>query len=490
MRIQIRDIKEWQIFILSLIILLLLTISSATASIFIPVEDETYYLLCRLEAVGVIESGILMTRPMSHKEMVRLIREAEKNSKNKSPFIQSLVESLKEKFKDEMEDLKFIKPLESPYFEYGYSDSKDLTLNYNNNGYIFDKGSNIRAGLVSKAEFGWLSFYFNPEVRYSENETVLKLKRGYGVIQVLGLDLLIGKDSQWWGPGYHGGLLLTNNAEPMTMIKLTNSQPLLLPWILRYIGPLKFITFVTRLEKNREGIPEPYLWGMRLNFKPLPYFEFGASRTILLGGKGRSEDLRTWWKAFIGKTEDESTSMSGDQKAGYDLKLTLPFKFQPVQVYLEAAGEDNADTSIIPTHWAYVTGLYLPGILGFERIDLKVEYGSTKNKWYRHYLYGHYQYKGMIIGHHMGRDSTDTFAEISYLFPERNGKLSIFYDREKHRLYSDEMGRKDEIGFKSTFRLIDNIDIKLSYGYARVKENISGDEKKINNLTGMITYRF
>ncbi len=165
------------------------------------------------------------------------------------------------------------------------------------------------------------------------------------------------------------------------MLRLTNSQPVLLPWILRYIGPFRFTSFVTRLEEDRQGPPEPYLWGMRLNFKPHPYIEFGLSRTIMLGGKGRPQDLRTWWKTFIGGTEDESTSMSGDQKGGYDVKLTLPFKFQPVQVYLDAAGEDNAATSIIPTHWAYVSGLYLPRILGLERIDLRVEYGGIKNKW-------------------------------------------------------------------------------------------------------------
>ena len=460
---------------------------------YIPVEDEAYYILYRLEAEGVIESDLLTTRPLSYKEILRLINEAERNSKDRSLFIQSLVRSLKERFRDDMTDVKFIKPLESPYIEYAYSDSNDHTLNYNNNGDIYSKGSNVRIGFVSRAEFGWLSFYFNPEIRYSENDTALKLKRGYGVIQISGMDILIGKDSQWWGPGYHGGLLLTNNTEPMTMLRLRNSQPVLLPWILKYLGPFRFTSFVTRLEKERQGgVPEPYLWGMRLNFKPHPYIEFGLSRTVMLGGRGRPEGLRAWWKSFIGGTEDESTSMSGDQKGGYDVKLTLPFKWQPVQVYLEAAGEDNAGTSIIPTDWAYVTGLYLPRILGLERIDLRVEYGTTNFKWYRHGTYGNYRYEGMIIGHHMGGDSSDIFADFSYLLPERNGRLSIFYDKEKYRLYSDQMGKKDEIGIRSTFRLIDKIDIKLSYGYGRVKNtgNISGDVREINTIEGMITYNF
>lgn len=469
---------------------LLLFAFNADASIYLPVEDEIYYILYRLEAEGVLESSLLTTRPISKKEILRLLNEAEKNCKDKSFFIQILVESLKDKFKAETLDEKFIKPIDSPYMEYGYSNSKEISLHYNNNGYNLDKGSNLRGGFISKGEYEWFSFFFNPEVRSSENETSLKLNRAYGVIHILGIDILLGKDSQWWGPGYHGGILLTNNAKPMTMVRMTNPEPVLLPWIFRYLGPMRFLIFITKLEKSRQGVSEPYFWGMRLNFKPHPYIEIGASRTILLGGRGRPEDLGTWWRTFIGQTEEGSTSMSGDQKAGYDVKFNFPFKFQPVQVYIDAAGEDNADTSIIPTHWAYVIGLYLPRILNHERIGLRFEYGATKNKWYRHYLFGRYQYKGMLIGHHMDKDSSDLFIELSYLFPEKNGKIFIFYDKEKHRFFSDERGKKDEIGLKSTFELIKNINLKLSYGYAWMKEDNSGEKKKMNMITGMITYNF
>lgn len=481
-------IKKLQAFI---IFLLLLNANNSTASIYIPVEDEVYCILYRLEAEGILESSLLTTRPINKKEILRLIKEAEKNSKKRSLFIQTLINSLKERFRDEKKDAKFIKPIESPYIEYGYSDSEDLTLSYNKNGYIFEKGSNIRAGFVSKAEFEWLSSYFNPEIRYFENDTALKLNRGYGVIQILGIDTLLGKDSQWWGPGYHGAILLTNNAEPMTMIKFTNPEPALLPWIFRYFGPLRFIFFVTRLEKDREDVAEPYLWGVRLNFKPHPYLEFGLSRTVMLGGRGEPEDLKTWGKSLIGefgKSIFEGRSI--DHKAGCDLKLTFPFKFQPFQLYVEFAIEDTGN---ITHSMGSVTGLYLPGIFGFERIDLRLEYARTKYKWYRHVVFTEgYRYKGQLIGHHMDRDALDIFTELSYLLPEKNGRLSIFYDREKHGVkhFPAEREIKDEIGVKGNFRLIDNIDIKLSFGYARVKDNFSKEEEKINNISAMIIYNF
>ena len=34
----------------------------------------------------------------------------------------------------------------------------------------------------------------------------------------------VGRGTQWWGPGYHGSLLLTNHAFPLDMIKLGSDE--------------------------------------------------------------------------------------------------------------------------------------------------------------------------------------------------------------------------------------------------------------------------
>jgi hypothetical protein len=490
----------------------LLISSSAIASSYISVDDETYEILFRLEAEGVIQSGLLTTRPLGRKEAVRLFLEAEKNNEISSLFIQSLIKSLKEKLRDDLGEKKFIKPLDSVYAKYLYADSDIQKLYYNNDGDHYDKGSNLRAGFSSRTYLDWFSLHINPELRYSEDDTDLVIKRGYGVLSFSGLDLQIGKDSQWWGPGYHGSLLLSNNSDPMTMIRLTNPQPVLLPWIFKYLGPFRFTFFTTKLEKERSDVPEPYLWGMRLNFKPHPYIEIGLQRTALLGGEGRSEDLETWWKSLTGRSENVSGSEAGDQMAGFDLKLTLPFRLQPLQLYLEAAGEDEAGG--IPSRWAYLTGIYLPRLFNYDRIDLRAEYATNHiaghpNYWYNHHIYTDgYTYKGRIIGHHMGTDSKDFFVEASYLIPEKHGKVSISYDREEHNLSETTRNpyfsgilsptlmphfrKKDEVAISAYFELMKGLELKASYGYGSFKNlgNISGEEKNINIITGMIEYKF
>ena len=471
----------------------------AMASTYLPVDDESYDILYRLEAEGIIQSGLLTTKPLSYREVVRLISEAERNAEGRSIFIQNLVKSLKERFKDESDDVKYIKPVDLLYSRYVYADSDIQALYYNNDGDLYEKGSNLRVGFTSRAELGWLSFYINPEFRYSDADSDLIVKRVYGVLNFLGLELTAGKDSQWWGPGNHGAILVSNNAEPMTMLRLTNPQPVILPWIFKYLGPFRFVVFATRLEKERD-VPEPYLWGMRVNFKPHPYLEIGLQRTALLGGKGRPEDLSTWWKSFtaLGETAVvNAVDDVGDQRAGFDVKLTLPFKWQPLQVYAEAAGEDEAGG--LPYKWAYLTGIYLPRILNFERVGFRAEYATTHvegspDVWYTHGIYGPkaYTYKGRIIGHHMGTDSKDIFLEVSYLIPERNGRISIFYDRQEHNLSETIREKKDEVDVNVDIKLAKDLKVKTSYGYGKIKNmgNIPGEDRKINIITGMISYNF
>jgi len=466
--------------------------ANAIASTYIPVGDRIYDLLYRLEAEGVIESGLLTTQPLSRKEAVRLLLEAERNSGNANVFIQSLVASLKYELRNDLDNTKFIKPLDFLYGKYLYADSDIQKLYYNVDGDNYDKGSNLRLGFDSRAELDWFSLYINPELRYSEDGTAFVMKRGYGVLSFLGLDLQIGKDSQWWGPGYHGALLLTNNAEPFTLARLTNPQPVLLPWIFKYLGPFRFTFFATRLEKDRKDVPEPYLWGMRLNFKPHPYLEFGLERTAILGGKGRSESLKTWWYSFTGQAENKTGSGAGDQRAGLDVKLTLPFRLQPLQLYAEADGEDEAGG--LPTKWAYVTGIYLPRLLNLERIGFRAEYATDHvpgypNVWYRHHIYtAGYTYEGRIIGHHMGTDSKDIFLETSYLIPEKNGKLSLFYDREEHNLSHRIREKKDEVGLTADLEIMKGLELEASYGHGSFRnfDNIAGKDRDINILTGMI----
>lgn len=492
---------------------LLLTAPYVTASTYVPLDDTGVYIyntLDYLEAQGVIESGLLTTKPLSRAEIARITLEAERNAEGRSLFIQKLVKSLKEEFKDEISNTTFVKPVDSLYGEYTYSDldneafnyNDNQSLNYNDEGVVYKKGSNLQAGFTSRGDLGWFSFYLTPEVRYYANgsDTDVELKRGYGVLSFLGLDLTAGKDSQWWGPGYNGALLLSNNPEPLTFARLENPKPVILPWIFKYLGPLRFTLFASYLDAERD-VSNPILWGARLEFKPLPYIQIGIERASMLGGEGRLEDLEIWWNSITGRNEathrpEDAPTEPGDGKIGFDVKITAPFKLQPFQLYAEVAGEDEA--GLLPTKRAYLAGIYLPRILSIERIGFRAEYAENHvdeypNVWYTHHIYtSGYTYKKRIIGHHMGTDSNDLFFELSYLIPERNGRISISYDKQKHNLSGDVKEKEEGISLRVNIRLIKGLELKTAYSYGKIEniDNVPDEDKNLNLFTAWIRYIF
>jgi len=79
----------------------LLKASFLFASTYLDVADEIYYNFSRLEAEGIITSGLLSTKPMSRKEAIRLLHEAESKSAGSSEFINDLIRSLREQLKIE-----------------------------------------------------------------------------------------------------------------------------------------------------------------------------------------------------------------------------------------------------------------------------------------------------------------------------------------------------------------------------------------------------
>jgi hypothetical protein len=104
-----------------LIINILFFTPQPLASPHVDVNDETYDVLLRLEAEGIIKSGLLTTRPISQKEAVRLVAEAEKHPRSESPFIKQLVDFLKKRFKPHLKDTDHIKPVDIIYGEYVFS---------------------------------------------------------------------------------------------------------------------------------------------------------------------------------------------------------------------------------------------------------------------------------------------------------------------------------------------------------------------------------
>lgn len=441
-----------------IVLISLAPLCQAQVSTNVPLDHWSYDVVDKLADYALIDSAMLTTRPISRIEMARHIAQARYSLSHwKAPpsVLSNLLAQLEAEFRGELiqigildgaYDGSFLKPVEDPYLKYLYADRGTGLENVR--GDRFGRYSNYRVGFASRARVSDLAaFYVHTEYRdgSSESDAVVDWIEAYGKARLGPLEVQAGKDSLWWGPGRGGSIMMSNNAEPLRMIKVTNPQPMQLPWVLRVLGPFRAQWFLAELEDDR-AIPEARLSAIRLNFKPHARWEMGVSRAIMFGGRGQPRvDLFDYAKAFLARSEQ----VENNQLAGLDTSILLPLEEIPygeylplrsLKFYVDAAGEDEAGG--IPSNWGILYGLGLNDILKTGRTDLRIEYADNHvagkpNVFYEHSLYtSGYTYKGRILGHHMGTDSRDFFIRLSHYLTD-DLLLGLMFDRQTHDLSSD-----------------------------------------------------
>jgi hypothetical protein len=421
--------------------------SQASVSTNVPLDHWSYDTVEKLASYGLIDSALLTTKPLSRLEMARHVGQAKdalELMEDPPEVLTALLARLTREYRGELIQLgvlegsydgSSLKPLEDPYVKYLYArKTPDLE---NRRGDIFRRGSNYHAGFASRVSlFDTFAFYLHPEYAGAwEGGNDVDLIEGYGKVGVGPFELEAGRDSLWWGPGHHGSILMSNNARPFDMLKITNPQPILLPWIFRSLGPIRAEWFLAQLETDRD-FPHAKLSGVRVNIKPHPYVEFGASRVVMFGGQGMPGlDLFDYFKPLVAPSEQAQNN----QLAGIDgsLLFVLPKNklLRSVKLYADAAGEDEA--GFFPTKWGDLLGVQFNDILKTGRTDLRLEYADDIVPGYPSVFYTHsvytsgYTYEGRVIGHHMGTHSRDLFLQLSHYLTS-DLIVDVAYDRHTH----------------------------------------------------------
>jgi hypothetical protein len=427
--------------------------SPASVSTNVPLGHWSYDAVEKLANYGLIDAALLTTKPLSRLEMARDVAQARDSlayMENPPRVLTAIVARLTREYRAELIQLglldgvyngrTYFKPVEDPYGHYLYA--RRTPELENRRGDLFQRGSNLRAGFASRgALFDTFAFYLHPEYAGAfEGRSDVDLIEAYGIVGIGAFELEAGRDSLWWGPGYHGSILMSNNARPFNLLKITNPQPFLLPWIFRAVGPVRVDWFLARLEADRD-FPHAELSGLRLNVKPHPLVELGASRVVMFGGEGQPHvGFFDYFKSLAALSEEAATN----QLAGFDASVLIPLPNNPllrtVRLYVDAAGEDEA--AFMPTKWGDLLGLQLNDLFKTGRTDLRIEYADDivpgyPNVFYTHTLYtSGYTYEGRVIGHHMGTQSRDFFVQLSHYLRD-NLLVVLAYDRHSHGATAD-----------------------------------------------------
>lgn len=444
-----------------------------------PLWDWKYEAIERLSlALG--ERTVSNTRPMSRLEMARMaLRLAAKvEAEGGAEYYKALLGRLKDDLKEEIEGINSdgsvtprIRPLRWVRVKTVHSD-EPFQLE---NDYGFKaEDLSLRGELSTAGAFGFLGYELRPQFnlyRDSQNDDQADLHSGYLVIWLKNLEIEVGKDSLWWGPGRHGSWLLTNNAPAFELIKLSNAVTTVPPFPLKFLGDTKFTAFLGRLSEQRitteEKERKPLLAGFRLDFSPSRYMEFGGAQTVEFidrGGRGYTLDYirRTFIASWENNEEEGTSGPVANRITSADLTIKIDGQhdfmkyagLEGMKIYWEVGGETMArdNTTKIPrfSNTSNIFGLYLDT----GKTDFRAEYASTYDaptKWYNHYQFGDngkdedggYRNKGFILGHHMGGHSRDLFLSISHPLTD-NIITALHFDREEHK--GGPMFREDAYG--------------------------------------------
>jgi len=516
--------KKWHACLWALIIFLFPICCWGNVSVNVPLGHWSYGAIDKLITLGLIRSAIYSTKPFTRFEMARLIKEAEttlnkisrKGNEHlqRTHIIRGIMARLEKEFCLDPRELEedtgitcYIKPIEDIYLRYLHSE-KDFSFE-NDKGQKYSEGSNWRVGFSTHGMlFNHLAFYINPEWRYSkdqfgEDDNDITILEGYAKAEWYNIEVEVGRDSMWWGPGQHGSLILTNNAKPFDLIKISNPKPILLPWFFRHLGLLKVVGFWSQLEDNRY-VPRAEFIGLRVNLKPFPFLEVGASRTILLGGKGSrgakgTTDLSAseWLKILSGR--NIGGRLDTNQIAGFDFLLRFPWAdrflgiFNSIDLWGELYGEDEAAS--LPSKNGYVIGLRVGDIFLTGRTDLIIEYannviGGSPNLWYNHGVYrSGYRYEGRVMGHEMGSDARDLFLTLKHYIDPRI-ILELGYDYQKRGVQDPHPENRNRYDVSITWYQSDECFLGGGYRYESIDnmDNVEGHGRKNHVLWVSLNY--
>jgi len=191
------------------------------------------------------------------------------------------------------------------------------------------------------------------------------LEGSYLSAALLGQIVYAGQLDRWWGPGNDGSLIWSNAGTAIAGVGLrrgreTAPSSALLSWI----GPWGYDVSVGRLVHYASN-PGTRVFSMRLYARPLRGLELGASRFVQWGDNGGLPGLGD---ALIGRANSPDRA-ANNEIAGFDLRYHLPVFGNPLTLYGQAIGEDEA-------------GAWPAKYIGLVGAEYKHAWGDTRMQWH------------------------------------------------------------------------------------------------------------
>jgi len=369
----------------------------------------------------------------------------------------------------------------------------------NNEGVIYKKHNNLE--LKTEVELyltQYVTALLQPLALASDissdtqkTHTELGLNKGYVKLGGKGVELEFGRDANWFGQGYRGATILSNNAKNLTELKISSPEPVDWPWLKRNVGLFKYSIVASRLDPSGKGdaLRQPWYAAVKLSIKTTPNFEMGLSYARQQGGPN------VHVQPGLGGVFSVGDGQGSNSLGGIDLRYRLPWAFlRGTTVYWEYFGEDSA--VVVPIVESHIVGVYVPRLTRDGRNDLRVElYFGNKLAYTDFKFPAGYTNDALIMGHSQGGDTRDYYTKLTHYFSVRNTLAFEYFHTQRGRL-----GRigKEAVEDTDAARLTWNLpisrewDARLGYGFEHVQNfNLKDGIDRDNHLARLdVTYRF
>lgn len=490
---------------------------------YVPVDSWVYPAYDRLSALGYAPSGSQNLRPWTRLEFARLLQEAAVMDPSGSDEVGSLYKELQTEFSGDERILagepNVSATLDSVYTRFTTISGTPLADGFhfgqtivNDYGRPYQSGFNAITGVTTHAEAGPFAFYVRGEYQHAPSAPALpysarsataaadglpvapatgfpetnrfRLLESYVALNLSGWQLSFGKQSLWWGPGYGEDLMFSNNAEPVTMLRLSRVTPWKLPGLLGALGRVHSDSFLAQMDGynfarlgpsfeltgayEHRIDPQPYLWGYKLSLQPTANLQIGVSITTVFAGLGRPLTFDTFFHTFSHGGNAQAVE-PGDRRTGFDFSYRMPGLRKWLILYSGSMSEDEPNPIAYPRRSAWNPGIYLPQIPGLRKVDLHAEaaYTNLPNDprpavFYTNLHYaGGYTNNGQIMGGWVGPEAQAYQVWANYW---RTGQSKIQFGYRTHvvdRVYAGG-GRLQD--FNGSYDLPLRRDMKMKAG--------------------------
>ncbi len=454
-------------------------------STYIPVDSWIYPALLRLYSLGYLDRAFLDMRPWTRIGVLRMLdAENERvHMERSNAEALAIFDAVLAELQPDVQEAggwTLHSTLESTYERAMGIGGTPLNDSYhlgqtiiNNYGRPYEQGFNNYAGFSARATSGPFGLYVRGEYQHAPSAAGYPLSLAQTLSNIDGIpyvpqatipagpipsqnyfrlieanlsatlwnhDISIGKSDVWDGPATGGAFDWSNNAQNIYSFRINRVEPLHIPLLSFFIGPVRYEFLVGSL-KGHTYPNSPWVHMERFAFNPSGNFEFGFSRTDIWGGKGHEPvTLGTFWNSFwsfqnVPVAQKYSTNDPGARFSTFDYTYRIPFLRRWLTQYMDSEVHDDVTPVSAPQRAGIRTGLYLTRFPGAPKFDLRAEAVYTDvpiiNSQGGSFMYYEtiqrqgYTNEGNIFGDWIGRESKGGQAWLTYhLAPNEMFQLS------------------------------------------------------------------